>query len=81
MDSKAVLYSWWGNDECYTPRYGVIPIVKYLPKDKIIWCPFDTEESEFVKVLREEWFTITLSHISGGGGTSIHTSQRNGILS
>lgn len=36
MDSKKVLYSEGKNDECYTPRYAVYPIVKYLPKDKII---------------------------------------------
>lgn len=52
------------NDECYTPRYAVEPIVKYLPKDSIVWCPFDTEESEFVKVLRENNFKVVASHIS-----------------
>ena len=60
------MYSKGKNDECYTPRYGVEPIVKYLPKDKVIWCPFDTEESEFVKVLRENGFTVVHSHISSG---------------
>jgi hypothetical protein len=49
MDSKSILYSNGKNDECYTPRYGVLPILKYIPKDAIVWCPFDTEESEFVK--------------------------------
>ena len=37
------------NDECYTPRYGVNPILKFIPQNSIVWCPFDTEESEFVK--------------------------------
>lgn len=36
IDSQAVLYSNGGNDECLTPPYGVKPIIKYLPKDKII---------------------------------------------
>lgn len=45
MKSKEILYSLGKNDECYTPRYGVLPIIKYLPKDKIIWCPFDKENS------------------------------------
>jgi len=64
IDSQKILYSPWSNDECYTPRYWVEPIVKYLPKDKIIWCPFDTNNSEFVKVLREKWFHVVHSHIS-----------------
>ena len=63
MKSKEILYSLGKNDECYTPRYGVLPIIKYLPKDKIIWCPFDKEESEFVKVLKEEGYDVVYSHI------------------
>lgn len=56
------------NDECYTPRYGVEPLLEFLPpfKDKIIWCPFDTEESEFVKVFRSEGYNVVNSHISTG---------------
>ena len=52
IDSQNILYSKGNNDECYTPQYGIIPILKYLPKDKIIWCPCDTENSEYVKVLK-----------------------------
>ena len=46
------------NDECYTERYAVEPLLDYLEpfKDKIIWCPFDTEKSEFVKVFRENGY-------------------------
>ena len=42
-------------DECYTYRYGVEPLLEFLPpyNNKIIWCPFDTEESEFVKVFKD----------------------------
>ena len=49
MKSKGVLFSKGKNDECYTPAYGVRPILKYIPKNAIVWCPFDTENSEFVK--------------------------------
>jgi len=63
IDSWKVLYSEWGNDECYTPEYWVIPIMKYLPKDKIIWCPFDDKNSNFVKMLIQEWFEVVYSHI------------------
>ena len=49
IDSQKVLYSAGNNNECYTPSYGVKPILQYIPKDYIVWCPFDTKESEFVK--------------------------------
>jgi hypothetical protein len=51
------------SDECYTPRYAVEPIIKYIPKGKIIWCPFEGEDSEYVKVLRENGFEVIFSHI------------------
>ena len=37
------------NDELYTPSYAVKPIVKYLPNNATIWCPFDTEKSQYVQ--------------------------------
>lgn len=53
QSSKDVLYSSGKNDECYTPDYAVEPLLEFIPKDKIIWCPFDTEESEFVKIISQ----------------------------
>lgn len=35
-------------------------------KDKIIWCPFDTSDSEFVKVFTEHSYNVIHSHISEG---------------
>lgn len=54
------------NDECYTPKYVVESILPYIPKDKRIWCPFDTENSYFVRVLRENGYNVVHSHISYG---------------
>lgn len=56
------------NDECYTQRYAVEPLLEFLEpfRNKTIWCPFDTEESEFVKVLQENNFSIIFSHIDNG---------------
>ncbi len=53
------------NDEHYTPEYAIRPIMKYLDKDKIktIWCPFDTEDSLFVKIFRNEGFEVIATHI------------------
>ena len=53
-------------DECYTPYYAVYPLLKYLKKDKIIWCPFDNECSEYVKTFKENGFKVIFSHIKEG---------------
>ena len=65
LDSGKLMYSGGSNDECYTPDYGVKPILKYIPKDSIVWCPFDTAESEFVKQI-EKQNEVTYSHIGTG---------------
>ncbi|WP_455672744.1 tRNA (adenine-N(6)-)-methyltransferase [Phocaeicola sp.] len=54
------------SDEKYTPGYAVLPIIKYIPTGKIIWCPFDTEHSEFVIKLKEAGFVVENSHIQNG---------------
>ena len=65
IDSKKVLYSKGNNDECYTPAYGVSPIIKYIPEGAIVWCPFDKEESEFVKQISQT-HTVVRSHLDDG---------------
>ena len=40
------------NDEFYTPNYAIEPLLKYIKPNSVIWCPFDTEESNFVKMLK-----------------------------
>lgn len=66
MNSQEVLYSKGSNDECMTPNYGVVPILKYIPQDAIIWCPFDKEDSEFVKQIREMGNKVIATHIDNG---------------
>ena len=51
-------------DEFYTPEYAIRPILKYLKQNSKIWCPFDTEDSIFVKILRKENHIVICSHIS-----------------
>ena len=53
-----------GNDEFYTPVYAVKPIIKYIEKGKTVWCPFDTEDSNFVKEFRANGVNVVCSHIS-----------------
>lgn len=64
--SNEILYSKGKNDECLTPDYGVRPILKYVNKDLIIWCPFDKEDSEFVKQLKENGNKVIYTHIDYG---------------
>lgn len=46
---------------------GVTPLLKYLPDRNVtIWCPFDTEQSLFLKVFRENWYTVISTHIDNG---------------
>lgn len=52
------------NDEYYTPLYAITPIIKYLEKGKTIRCPFDTNESLYVKTFKEQGFNVINTHIS-----------------
>jgi hypothetical protein len=55
-----------GNDEFYTPEYAVKPILKYIKPNSTVWCPFDTDESHFVKMLRAEGHDVIATHINQG---------------
>jgi len=68
--------AWNKKDEYYTPKILVESIIPYVkcnpktfdipPKHLTIWCPFDTENSEFVLCLREAGFNVIYSHIWNG---------------
>ena len=65
MKSSKILYSKGRNDECYTPGYGVEPILKYIPRGAVVWCPFDKRDSEFVKQISKQ-NEVVHSHIDDG---------------
>lgn len=55
------------SDEYYTPAYAVKPIIKYLgDTSKTIWCPFDTQNSEYVKLLENAGHKVIATHIDNG---------------
>lgn len=56
------------SDEYYTPREAVLPILEYVEQGgfRTVWCPFDTEESEYVKCLRELGVEVIATHIDNG---------------
>lgn len=66
IDSAKVLYSKGNNDECYTPRYVIEAILPFISKDKVIWCPFDRDDSNFTIVLKENGYNVINSHIDYG---------------
>ncbi|CAB4158166.1 hypothetical protein UFOVP695_37 [uncultured Caudovirales phage] len=51
------------NDEFYTPKYAIEPILKYLKPNSLIWCPFDNENSNYVKVFIENGHKVIYTHI------------------
>ena len=53
-------------DEVYTPYYAVEPLLEFLPKDKVIWCPFDEEWSAYYNCLTEKGYTVVRSSLSEG---------------
>jgi hypothetical protein len=54
------------NDEFYTPNYAITPLIEYLKPNSRIWCPFDTPESNFVKLFEENGHKVICSHIKMG---------------
>ena len=54
------------SDEYYTPKEAVIPIIKYLKREMVVWCPFDTEDSEYVKCIQANGNKVIFSHIDNG---------------
>ena len=53
-------------DNWETPESAVNLILPYVLNFKTIWCPFDTEDSNFVKIFKENGINVINSHISSG---------------
>ena len=66
ITSKDLMYSPGKNDECYTPAYAVKPVLEFIPPDAVVWCPFDTADSEFVKQIHDKGNVVVHSHINDG---------------
>lgn len=75
------------NDEFYTPRYAIRPILKHIRRQfedgSRIWCPFDKGESRFVELLRGEGFVVHHSHLDDGGDffDLVHSVEADLIVS
>lgn len=53
-------------DEYYTPTYAVALLEPYIFRFKTIWCPFDTEDSNYVKYYRQLGYKVIATHIDAG---------------
>ena len=53
-------------DEIFTPFYAVEPLLKYIPKDKIIWMPFDEDWSAYYQLFTEKGYKVIRSSITEG---------------
>lgn len=62
------LYNFNNDDEWYTTREDVIYFLvnANIPKHYVIWCPFDNDTSNFVKVLKDLGYKVINSHIDNG---------------
>ncbi len=50
-------------DEVYTPFYAVEPLLEFIGKDKVIWCPFDEEWSAFYRTFTTNGYTVLRSSL------------------
>lgn len=81
MESRQVLWSEGGrSDEWMTPAFAVKPLLKYVHPRLRIWCPFDTAESNFVKVFREAGREVVHSHICDGQDFFEYEPERWDVL-
>ena len=51
------------SDEYFTPSEAVKPLLRYIPSDKVIWCPFDKATSSYVRTFEENGYHVLHSHI------------------
>ena len=61
-----IQYRFQKNDEYFTPANAVYPIMKRLKVGAAVWCPFDTKDSAYVKVLSGHGFSVIYGHIQTG---------------
>lgn len=68
------------SDLVFTPAYAVKPLLKYLKSNSIIWCPFDTSDSEFVKTFRAAGHRVIHSHINEGKDFFSYEPERYDVI-
>lgn len=59
---KQALVQHTNNDEFYTPDIALKPLLKYLPKDVVIWECTDYGKSNITKILKEHGYKVISTH-------------------
>ena len=54
------------NDEYYTPDYAIEPLLKYLKPSSKVWCPFDTSQSGYFRLLKDIGHSVVCTHLDDG---------------
>jgi len=54
------------NDEFYTPAYAIEPLYEFIKPNSVIWCPFDTNNSLFVKLFTSQGHKVINTHLETG---------------
>ena len=77
-DSRSVQHG----DEYYSPQNVVDMIVPYVLRGgyKTIWCPFDTEDSLYVKTFQKLGYEVNYGHIDTGQDFFSYTEPQGDIV-
>ena len=61
-------FNFKNDDEWYTTKEDIQFFINSanIPRDKVIWCPFDRKNSNFVTVLKKNGCKVINSHIQDG---------------
>ena len=54
------------SDEYFTPRETILPLLEYIKEGAVVWCPFDSARSEYVKCISAAGHKVIASHIDDG---------------
>jgi len=64
-------------DEYYTPKEAILPLLEYIPKHKIIWECTDAGNSQISLLLKERGHKVISTHIKTGFNFLIDTPTFN----
>lgn len=68
------------SDNMWTPDYAIKPIIKYIPKSSIVWCPFDKSDSRYVTNFKEQGYKVIHSHIDDGKNFFEYTPNEYDVI-
>ncbi|WP_051619148.1 hypothetical protein [[Mycoplasma] collis] len=68
IKQKKRAFQFANDDEWYTTKEDIQYFIDKakIPKTKIIWCPFDLKNSNFVNVFKKNGYKVVSSHLDEG---------------